>query len=99
MLKNPGIIRMRKKIEAAIYNTNQILSLQEKYGSFYNWLNLQHPQKEVDWIKIFKQQFKFTGKEITKEFLMSTGYLEGAHEPSCPTYSTVMAAKPKWRMD
>lgn len=99
LLKNPGIIRMRKKIEAAIYNANQILSIQEKYGSFYNWLNLQHPQKEADWIKLFKRQFKFTGKEITKEFLMGTGYLKGAHESSCPIYSTVMAAQPKWRMD
>ena len=36
--------------------------------------------------EIIKKTFKFTGGEITNEFLMSTGYLEGAHEKSCPIY-------------
>jgi DNA-3-methyladenine glycosylase I len=33
-----------------------------------------------------KKTFTFTGGEIVKEFLMSTGYLPGAHEPDCPVY-------------
>ena len=37
-------------------------------------------------IILFKQKFKFTGGEITKEFLMSTGIIKGAHIPSCPIY-------------
>ena len=60
LLQNPGIIRMRKKIEAAIYNAQQIQVLQKEYGSFYHWIDIQHPQKEVDWIKSFKKKFKFT---------------------------------------
>jgi DNA-3-methyladenine glycosylase I len=30
------------------------------------------------------------------EFLVSTGYLPGAHEPSCPVYARILAAKPPW---
>jgi len=47
-------------------------------------------------VKIFKRKFKFTGKEITKEFLMGTGYLKGAHEPACPIYKKIEKAQPKW---
>ena len=96
LLQNPGIIRMRKKIEAAIYNAQQIQLLQKEYGSFYQWIDAQHPQKEEDWIKSFKKKFKFTGKEITKEFLMGIGYLKGAHVPECPLYEKVLKSKPKW---
>ena len=96
LLQNPGIIRMRKKIEAAIYNAQQIQVLQKEYGSFYQWIDAQHPQKEVDWIKSFKKKFKFTGKEITKEFLMGIGYLKGAHVPECPLYEKVLKSQPKW---
>jgi len=60
LLQNPGIIRMRKKIEAAIYNAQQIQLLQKEHGSFYHWIDAQHPQKEEDWIKCFKKKFKFT---------------------------------------
>ena len=96
LLQNPGIIRMRKKIEAAIYNAQQIQVLQKEYGSFYHWIDTQHPQEEVDWIKSFKNKFKFTGKEITKEFLMGIGYLKGAHVPECPCYDKVLKSQPKW---
>ena len=96
LLANPGIIRMRKKIEAAIYNANQLLLLQKEHGSFSKWLDAQHPLNEREWIKLFKQNFKFTGKEITKEFLMGTGYLKGAHDPACPIFDVVIKAQPKW---
>ena len=96
LLQNPGIIRMRKKIEAAIYNAQQILLLQQEHGSFNRWIDLQHPQKEENWIKCFKTKFKFTGKEITKEFLMGIGYLKGAHVPECPLYDKVLKSQPKW---
>ena len=96
LLQNPGIIRMRKKIEAAIYNAQQIQVLQKEYGSFYQWIDAQHPQKVEEWIKIFKKKLKFTGKEITKEFLMGIGYLKGAHVPECPLYEKVLKSQPKW---
>jgi len=93
---NPKIIRNRLKIDAAIHNANIILSLQREYGSFGAWLNLHHPLSKEKWVKLFKQHFKFTGGEITNEFLMSTGYLKGAHIKTCPTYHSVAKTNPPW---
>jgi DNA-3-methyladenine glycosylase I len=45
-------------------------------------------------VKIFKTTFKFTGGEIVNEFLMSTGYLPGAHIESCVIYQKVLKARP-----
>jgi DNA-3-methyladenine glycosylase I len=40
-------------------------------------------------MKLFKKTFKFTGGEIVNEFLMSTGYLKGAHHESCPIHKSI----------
>ena len=42
------------------------------------------PWTKEDWVKLFKKTFRFTGGEIVGEFLMSLGYLPGAHAPGCP---------------
>ena len=47
-----------------------------------------------EWVALFRRTFRFTGGEIVGEFLLSTGYLPGAHRESCPVYSRVLAAKP-----
>lgn len=86
LLQDAGIIRNRLKIEAAVHNANVILQLQKACGSFQNWLEGQSfaAMAAEDRVKIFKKTFKFTGGEIVNEFLMSTGYLPGAHVPGCP---------------
>lgn len=87
LLNDAGIIRNRLKINAAIHNARVICELQDSHGSFRAWLDAQHPKKKEEWMKIFKKTFKFTGGEIVNEFLMSTGYLAGAHVEHCPTYA------------
>ncbi len=96
LLNDKGIIRNRLKIQAAIYNAQQILLLQQQFGSFLAWLNHLHPLSLDFWIKAFKKQFKFVGPEIVNEFLMSTGYLVGAHSENCPIYQKTVAQKPAW---
>ncbi|SUA36474.1 DNA-3-methyladenineglycosylase I [Neisseria zoodegmatis] len=96
LLNDAGIIRNRLKIRAAVYNAGQIMLLQNEYGSFKNWLDVHHPLCLPEWVKLFKKHFKFVGGEIVNEFLMSTGYLKGAHAEHCPIYEKVLAAKPKW---
>jgi DNA-3-methyladenine glycosylase I len=96
LMNDAGIIRNRLKIEAAIHNANIILQLQKEYGSFKQWLDKHHPKTKEEWVKIFKQKFRFTGGEIVNEFLMSTGYLPGAHINTCPIYKKVRQAKPAW---
>ncbi|MES2628799.1 MAG: DNA-3-methyladenine glycosylase I [Bacteroidota bacterium] len=96
LLSDAGIIRNRLKINAAIENAKKILELQQEFGSFENWLDANHPKTKEEWVKMFKKNFRFTGGEIVGEFLMSTGYLPGAHDESCGTFGVVEAAKPKW---
>jgi DNA-3-methyladenine glycosylase I len=96
LLGDPGIIRNRLKIDAAIENARRILELQQAMDSFKGWLDAHHPRSLPDWTKLFKQTFRFTGGEIVKEFLMSTGYLPGAHEVSCPVYQEILSLQPPW---
>ena len=94
LMNDAGIIRNRLKINAAIHNAKIVLQLQKEYGSFKNWLDHHHPKTKQEWIKIFKSEFKFTGGEIVNEFLMSTGYLPGAHTSECPVFKQIVKAKP-----
>jgi DNA-3-methyladenine glycosylase I len=96
LLADPGIIRNRLKIDATIENARRIVALQDVHGSFRRWLDARHPLAKDDWVRLFKQTFRFTGGEITGEFLMSTGYLPGAHEEDCPVYARVAARRPAW---
>jgi DNA-3-methyladenine glycosylase I len=96
LMNDPGIIRNRLKINAAIENAKAILALQTEFGSFEQWLDSHYPEGLSEWMKLFKKTFKFTGGEIVNEFLVSTGYLPGAHSQHCPIYQRVLAARPAW---
>lgn len=89
LLNDSGIIRNQLKINAAIFNAKRILELQKEYNSFKNWLDTNYPLSKEHWVKLFKKNFRFVGGEIVGEFLMSTGYLEGAHDVDCPIYPTL----------
>jgi DNA-3-methyladenine glycosylase I len=97
LLQNPGIIRNRLKIESVIDNAKRILQIQKDHGSFKNWLDKHHPATKEEWVRLFKKTFRFTGGEIVNEFLVSTGYLEGAHIETCPIYKKVLKHHPAWR--
>jgi DNA-3-methyladenine glycosylase I len=93
-MNDTGIIRNRLKINAAIENAKTLLRIQKESGSFKKWLDHHHPKTKDEWVKLFKNTFRFTGGEIVNEFLMSTGYLSGAHIESCPVYKKMMKAGP-----
>ncbi len=97
LLNDAGIIRNRLKVNAAIENAKTILALQKEFGSFKKWLDHHHPNNREEWTKLFKKTFRFTGGEIVNEFLVSTGYLPGAHDEGCPVYKKVLKAKPAWK--
>jgi DNA-3-methyladenine glycosylase I len=73
LLLDPGIIRNRLKINAAIENARRIQGLRPGFGSFKGWLDAHYPRPLDDWAKLFKVNFVFTGREIVREFLISTG--------------------------
>ncbi|KAB7771993.1 DNA-3-methyladenine glycosylase I [Xanthomonas maliensis] len=96
LLADAGIIRNRLKVQAAIHNAQVIQRLRASHGGFAEWLDAHHPLDKPGWVKLFKQTFRFTGGEITGEFLMSLGYLSGAHHPDCPVFARLQALAPPW---
>lgn len=96
LLSDPGIIRNRLKVEAAIANACRLVEIRQEYGSFAAWLDHFHPLSKPEWMKLFKKTFRFTGGEIVGEFLMSTGYLPGAHAEDCPIYHQIARLNPPW---
>ncbi len=98
LLSDAGIIRNRLKVQAAIENARRIQGLRPEYGSFKGWLDAHHPLTLDQWAKLFKKTFVFTGPEIVREFLVSTGYLPGAHDQNCPIYKRVASLRPAWML-
>ncbi len=97
LLNDAGIIRNRLKINAAIHNAQVVQQLQKEHGSFKAWIELNHPRSKEEWVKLFRKTFKFTGGEIVGEFLMSTGYLPGAHDEDCPVFKKALKAGASWK--
>jgi DNA-3-methyladenine glycosylase I len=96
LMADAGIIRNRLKIAAIIDNARRIRELRDTHGSFAAWLDAHHPRPLPEWVKLCRKTFRFTGGEIVNEFLLSLGYIEGAHEPSCPVYARIAALSPPW---
>ena len=86
LMADARIIRNRLKIKAATRNAQVALELISQHGSFAAWLNLHRGSDLTAWTKLFRKTFAFTGGEIVREFLVSTSYLPGAHDPDCPIY-------------
>ncbi|MEI2456270.1 MULTISPECIES: DNA-3-methyladenine glycosylase I [Lysobacter] len=102
LLEDAGIIRNRLKVDAAIHNAGVVQGLRDSHGGFAAWLDAHQlldgkPRDKAGWVKLFKRTFRFTGGEITGEFLMSLSYLPGAHRESCPAYRRIEAVGPYWR--
>jgi len=96
LMADAAIIRNRLKVLAAIHNAQVIQGLRASHGGFASWLDAHHPLPKADWVKLFKKTFRFTGGEITGEFLMSLGYLPGAHRADCPVMVRIAAVGPAW---
>ena len=98
LLADAGIVRNRLKVAAAIENARRICDLADKHGSFAAWIAAHHPMRKADWVKLFGKTFKFTGGEIVGEFLMSIGYLPGAHRLDCSVHRRIARLKPPWML-
>ena len=96
LLADAGIIRNRLKVEAVVHNARVLLALRKSHGSFASWIDAHHPLPKEEWVKLFRATFRFTGGEIVNEFLVSTGWLEGAHRPSCPVAARIARRRPPW---
>jgi DNA-3-methyladenine glycosylase I len=96
LLGDAGIVRNRRKIDAAVENARRLQAIRESHGSFAGWLDAGHPLPLADWTRLFKRTFVFTGGEIVREFLGSLGYLPDWHDEGCPTSETIRRLDPPW---
>lgn len=96
LLSDPAIIRNRRKIEAVVANAQTVLDLQRESGSFAAWIAARHPLSKADWVRLFRRHFRFMGPEVVGEFLLSIGYLPGAHRPDCPVAKRIAELSPPW---
>jgi DNA-3-methyladenine glycosylase I len=96
LLDDAGIIRNRRKIEAVIENARRIPAIRESHGSLAAWIEAQHPLRLADWVKLMRKTFVFMGPEVVNEFLMSIGYLPGAHDADCPVGREIADLRPAW---
>ncbi len=82
LVQNPGIIRHRGKIVAAIHNAKACLSLIDEYGSLYLFFkNLPDDPKAQH--KLMKKVFKHVGPSVIESFLIAAGFTDVPHDPGC----------------
>ena len=96
LLADAGIVRNKLKVRAVIENARRIRALRKSHGSFAAWIAAHHPRTKAEWVKLFRKEFVFTGGEIVGEFLMSIGYLPGAHHAGCPVHRKLVKIAPPW---
>lgn len=96
LMGDAGIIRNRRKILACMENARRLVVLKADYTDFAAWIAAHHPLSKDEWVKLFRKTFVFMGGEVVGEFLMSIGYLPGAHREDCPTFARIAPLKPAW---
>lgn len=96
LLGDAGIIRNRRKIDAIIENARRLRELGAAHGGFAGWIESHHPMPKDEWVQLFRDSLVFTGGEVVGEFLISIGYLPGAHRRDCPVYRRIAALDPPW---
>lgn len=94
LLADATIIRNRAKITAVIDNARRVRDLRDREGGLAQWLARHHPRREGDWLALLRGTFRFCGPEVAREFLMSIGYLPGAHRADCLVHQGLVSLPP-----
>jgi DNA-3-methyladenine glycosylase I len=76
LLKNPGIVRNRLKIAAAISNAQAFLAVQKEFGSFdrYIWQFVGGNPKKLDWSRVRHVPAKTTESDAMSKDLKRRGF-------------------------
>src|SRR5882672_10191314 len=101
LMKNPGIVRNRLKIESSVTNAKAFLAVQKEFGSFdaYVWrfvggkpivnrgTKVPATTAESDALSkdLLKRGFKFVGSTICYAFMQAVG-MANDHAPNCFRY-------------
>lgn len=98
LMNNPKIIRNKLKIKASILNAKIFKSLQQEYGSFYNYLKkftndkiIYETDKTTSYLSdviskdLTKRGMKFVGSTIIYSYLQAIGVIY-SHQVDCFMY-------------
>ncbi|QQE80237.1 DNA-3-methyladenine glycosylase I [Alicyclobacillus sp. SO9] len=83
LMQNAGIIRHRKKIEAAVANAQIALQLSEQHGSLSRFFELLQRKPAEEIRASLQSTFRFTGPTTAESIAFATGLLPAPHEPGC----------------
>lgn len=112
LLANPGIIRNKLKVNAAINNAKIFLAMQKEFGSFDNYLwgftngeviqepcNLRTTSPLSDAISkdLKKRGMKFVGSTVIYSYLQAMGIIWG-HLPECDCFRLTVLKAPKLQL-
>ena len=90
LLADANVIRSEKKIVAAIENARTVQEIQDRDGSFQDFL-LGLPASQNAKINALKKTFRFMGPGTSRAFLESTGLVAPPHHDYC-----FKAGRPVW---
>jgi DNA-3-methyladenine glycosylase I len=98
LMKDPGIVRNRLKVESAVTNAKAFLAVQKEFGSFdaYVWrfvggrpkvnsgrnVPARTPESDALSKDLLARGFKFVGSTICYAFMQATGMVDD-HAPDC----------------
>jgi len=89
LLKNPGIVRNRLKVDAFIQNARVYLAVKKEWGSFDAYIWQFHGQKAEFMSKEMKKKgFKFVGPTICYAFMQAVGMVDG-HTRECFKFNKI----------
>jgi DNA-3-methyladenine glycosylase I len=73
LLKDEGMIRSAKKIAGVIGNARAMQQVEQKYGSFPNYLQALKANGEEALVKDLRKRFAFLGESSSVMFLFAVG--------------------------
>ncbi|MBA7502159.1 hypothetical protein ES706_00741 [subsurface metagenome] len=74
LLKEPTVIKNRKKVGAIIYNAKEFQKISKKYSSFSNFLKSLKAMKDKEVFKVLMKRFKHVGEYTAEYYLHCVGY-------------------------
>ena len=98
LMQDPGIVRNRLKIQAAVTNANVFMAIQKEFGSFdsylrtftkgetvYEYDKATSPLSDAISNDLRRRGMKFVGSTIIYAYLQAIGVIN-SHEPGCYLY-------------
>lgn len=96
LMADPGIIRNRLKITATIDNARRIQKLRREYRSFAVGSMFIIHARARNGRSCSRKPSASPAATSSTSSLMSLGYLDGAHDASCPIYARIATLDPPW---